>query len=79
MHVCMYTCMQLVVDWFIVYVYTSSIKRTHSHPVSPSLSSIPGGNAVINHLAQPASFPLYHQAIIESGAYNSGAWPIQVI
>ena len=29
-----------------------------------------GGNAVINHLAQPASFPLYKKAIIESGAYD---------
>ena len=27
-----------------------------------------GGNSVINHLAQPASFPLYQRAIVESGA-----------
>lgn len=32
-----------------------------------------GGNSVINHLAQPASFPFYKKAIIESGTYNSGA------
>ena len=35
-----------------------------------------GGNSVINHLAQPASFPLYTKAIIESGAYDSGATPL---
>lgn len=32
-----------------------------------------GGNSVFNHLAQPASFNLYRSAIIESGAYNTGA------
>ena len=32
-----------------------------------------GGNSVINHLAQPASFGLYTKAIVESGAYNLGA------
>jgi|ERR1719223_997422 len=32
-----------------------------------------GGNAVMNHLAQPASFPYYKKAIIESGTYNRGA------
>ena len=32
-----------------------------------------GGNSVINHLAQPASFGLYQRAIIESGVYNAGA------
>lgn len=32
-----------------------------------------GGNSVINHLAQPASFHLYKKAIIESGAYDQGA------
>ena len=32
-----------------------------------------GGNSVINHLAQPASFGLYQRAIIESGVYNWGA------
>ena len=32
-----------------------------------------GGNSVMNHLAQPASFGLYEAAIIESGAYSSGA------
>jgi len=32
-----------------------------------------GGNAVMNHLAQPASFSLYTRAIIESGTYNRGA------
>ena len=32
-----------------------------------------GGNSVLNHLAQPASFPLYHQAIVQSGAYDHGA------
>ncbi len=35
-----------------------------------------GGNSVINHLAQPASFPLYTKAIIESGAYDTGAQPL---
>lgn len=35
-----------------------------------------GGNSVINHLAQPASFPLYTRAIVESGAYNTGARPL---
>jgi para-nitrobenzyl esterase len=29
-----------------------------------------GGNSVINHLAQSASFPLYQRAIVESGAYE---------
>jgi para-nitrobenzyl esterase len=32
-----------------------------------------GGLSVINHLAQPASFPLYKKAIIESGTYFVGA------
>lgn len=32
-----------------------------------------GGNSVMNHLAQPASFPLYQKAIIESGTYSLGA------
>ena len=32
-----------------------------------------GGNSIINHLAQPASYALYEHAVIESGAYNSGA------
>merc|ERR1712110_624481 len=36
-----------------------------------------GGNSVINHLAQPASFPLYRRAIIEGGAYSEGAIPMQ--
>ena len=35
-----------------------------------------GGNSVINHLAQPASFGLYEKAIVESGAYNTGARPL---
>ena len=35
-----------------------------------------GGNSVINHLAQPASFPLYTKAIVESGAYDTGAQPL---
>ena len=35
-----------------------------------------GGNSVINHLAQPASFGLYTKAIIESGAYDLGAEPM---
>jgi len=29
-----------------------------------------GGNSVLNHLTQPASFPFYTKAIIESGAYE---------
>ena len=33
-----------------------------------------GGNSVYNHIAQTASFPWYHQAIIESGCYNEGAF-----
>jgi para-nitrobenzyl esterase len=32
-----------------------------------------GGNSVINHLAQPASFGLYQRAIVQSGTYNEGA------
>ena len=32
-----------------------------------------GGNAVINHLARPASFPFYSKAVVESGAYERGA------
>jgi carboxylesterase type B len=32
-----------------------------------------GGNSVMNHLAQPESFQYYTKAIIESGAYNTGA------
>lgn len=32
-----------------------------------------GGNSVINHLAQQASFGLYAKAIVESGAYSWGA------
>ena len=32
-----------------------------------------GGNSVINHLAQEASFGLYTKAVVESGAYNLGA------
>lgn len=32
-----------------------------------------GGNAVINHLAAPASKGLYRAAIIQSGAYSTGA------
>lgn len=32
-----------------------------------------GGASVIHHLTQPASFPLYHKAIVQSGAYNLGA------
>jgi carboxylesterase type B len=32
-----------------------------------------GGNSVLNHLAQKASFPLYRRAVIESGAYDRGA------
>jgi para-nitrobenzyl esterase len=35
-----------------------------------------GGNSVINHLAQPASFGLYTKAIVESGAYSLGADPM---
>ncbi len=33
-----------------------------------------GGNSIFNHLAQPASFPLYKKAVIESGCYNEGAF-----
>ena len=36
-------------------------------------TSAAGGNSVINHLAQPASFKLYSKAIVESGAYDQGA------
>ena len=32
-----------------------------------------GGNSVMNHLTQPASFDLYRAAIIESGVYDEGA------
>ena len=32
-----------------------------------------GGNSVLNHLAQHASFPLYQKAIIESGLNDEGA------
>lgn len=32
-----------------------------------------GGNSIINHLAQPASFDLYARAISESGTYDVGA------
>ena len=32
-----------------------------------------GGNSVLNHLAQPASFGLYQRAIVESGTYDKGA------
>ena len=35
-----------------------------------------GGNSVINHLAQPASAGLYTKAIVESGAYDTGARPL---
>ena len=35
-----------------------------------------GGNSVYNHLAQPASFPFYNKAIIESGVYDQGAMPL---
>lgn len=31
-----------------------------------------GGNSVLHHLVQPASFGLYSKAIIESGTYDSG-------
>jgi carboxylesterase type B len=33
-----------------------------------------GGNSVMNHLAQEASRGLYSKAVIESGAYNTGAY-----
>ena len=33
-----------------------------------------GGNSVINHLAQKASFPYYKKAIVESGAYSTGGF-----
>ena len=33
-----------------------------------------GGNSVINHLAQKASFTFYQRAMIESGAYSTGAF-----
>jgi carboxylesterase type B len=36
-------------------------------------TSAAGGNSVINHLTQPASFKLYSKAIVESGAYDQGA------
>ena len=32
-----------------------------------------GGNSILNHLAQPASFDLYARAISESGTYDVGA------
>ena len=32
-----------------------------------------GGNSVINHLSQKASFSFYQKAIVESGAYSRGA------
>lgn len=35
-----------------------------------------GGNSVINHLAQNASFPLFIKAIIQSGTYDKGAIPL---
>jgi len=31
-----------------------------------------GGNSVLHHLVQPASFGLYSKAIIESGTYDAG-------
>ena len=34
-----------------------------------------GGNSVVNHLAQPASFHLYSRAMVHSGAYDMGALP----
>jgi para-nitrobenzyl esterase len=36
-----------------------------------------GGNAVINHLVTPDSFPLYRSAIVMSGAYSKGAIPME--
>mmetsp|Transcript_12470 Transcript_12470/g.31923 ORF Transcript_12470/g.31923 Transcript_12470/m.31923 type:complete len:531 (-) Transcript_12470:394-1986(-) len=35
-----------------------------------------GGNAVINHLAAPASQGLFRAAIIQSGAYSNGSIPL---
>ena len=32
-----------------------------------------GGNSVMNHLAHKNSFPFYTKAIVESGAYSTGA------
>ena len=36
-----------------------------------------GGNSVLNHLAQPASYTLYKHAVIESGVYDTGACSMQ--
>ena len=53
--------------------------QTHIHAFGGDGSDITvfgesaGGNSVLNHLAQKASFPYYRRAIIESGAYDRGA------
>lgn len=36
-----------------------------------------GGNSVMNHLVQKASFPLYHRAIIQSGTYTTGGFSMK--
>jgi|EP01043_Picozoa_sp_COSAG02_P044345 carboxylesterase type B len=53
-------------------------ERTHPLADNPLIAvnagESAGGNSVMNHLAQPDSFPgLYNKAIIESGVYNAGA------
>ena len=54
------------------------MQLSHGPPIPPAqnvtiFGESAGGNSVINHLAQPASFPLYNKAIVESGAYDTGA------
>jgi len=43
----------------------------HGHKVTIFGESA-GGNSVLHHLVQPASFGLYRSAIIESGTYDAG-------
>ena len=51
----------------------SAPTQTVHAPVANAAHAGAGGNSVFNHLAQPASFPLYSKAIIESGLNDEGA------
>lgn len=51
--------------------HTLSNARAYTDTVWDNIYT--GGNSVYNHLAQPASFPLFKKAIIESGLNDEGA------
>eukprot|EP01045_Picozoa_sp_COSAG04_P008810 COSAG04_NODE_496_length_13410_cov_8.377733_9_plen_208_part_00 len=51
----------------------ATLAAAAADPVANTAHAGAGGNSVFNHLAQPASFPFYSKAIIESGLNDEGA------